>query len=320
MYRFRFTAGIWDRSLSYFSRRHTKKLITMLVLTAGTLGASAAPSLSRVSCSSNAYSAPGTDACSIYLTARTRSRIVVSLTSNNPAVTVPGAVTVRSEATGFTASVSAVTTAQTATITAEAEGITATFNITVSPASSGTPALSINASSIGFGDVQVNTAAEQSLTLTSTGTAAATVTSANITGAGFSISRTTVPVTLNPGQAMTVQVGFDPASAGTFSGQLSFASNASVPAVALNGAGTALSVDLSWTAPSSPNDPIAGYNVYRASSGTTSFQRLNTSAETQTGYSDSSVQSGTSYEYYVTSVDSAGNESSPSTTTTVTIP
>ena len=286
------------------------------------LSASATSPVSRVSCGNNSFTAPGNDACSVYLTARTSGRMNVKLSSNNAAVTVPANVTVKSGAstTGFKATVGAVTTAQTATITAQGGGTTATFSITLSPAATGTPALSLNSTSIGFGSVEVNTAAEQSLTLTSTGTAAATLTSAGVSGTGFSVTGATFPVTLNPGQAMTVEVGFDPASDATFSGQLSFGSNASTPTVTLSGVGTAPLVGLSWTAPSSPSDPIVGYNVYRALSGTTSFQRLNASTDAQTAYTDSSVQSGTSYDYMVKSVDSGGNESAPSNTTTVAIP
>ena len=222
--------------------------------------------------------------------------------------------------TGFKAAVSAVTATQTAIITAQAGGIARTFSITVSPATSGTPALSLNTTSIGFGGIAVNTAVEQPLTLSSTGTAPVTITGANVSGTGFSVTGITLPLTLNPGQALTVEVGFDPTTASTFSGQLSIGSNVSTKTVALSGTGTAHYVDLSWTAPSSPNDPVVGYNVYRAPSGTQSFQRVNTSTETQTAYADDSVQSGASYDYVVKSVDAAGTESAPSNTTTVIVP
>jgi len=65
--------------------------------------------------------------------------------------------------------------------------------------------------------------------------------------------------------------------------------------------------------------PISGYNVYRAVGGTTSFAVVN-SMDTQTAYTDSSVQAGQSYNYYVTTVDSSGAESAPSNTTSVTVP
>lgn len=318
----KFRAGIWNRYSRYISFNKLGKTLTTLGLMAAALAASATSSLSRVSCGGNSYSAPATDACSVYLTTKSNTRTYVTLKSNNPAVTVPSGVTVKQEAitTGFKASVSGVTTAQTAIITAQAGGVAATFSITLSPPATGTAALSVNTNSIGFGSVEVDKAVAQPLTLSSTGTAPVTVTSANVSGTGFSVSGITLPLTLNPGQSLTVEVGFDPATAGTFGGQLSIASNAAANPVTLSGTGTAAYVDLSWTAPSSTSDPAVGYNVYRAPSGTQSFQRVNTSTDAQTAYTDNTVQSGSSYDYIVKSVDSSGTESTPSNTTTVAIP
>jgi fibronectin type 3 domain-containing protein len=87
----------------------------------------------------------------------------------------------------------------------------------------------------------------------------------------------------------------------------------------LSGTGNPHEVNLSWIAPTGSSDPISGYNVYRAPSGSTSFAMLN-SVSSQTAYTDAGVQSGQTYQYYVTSVDSSGVESSPSNTTTVTVP
>ncbi len=70
------------------------------------------------------------------------------------------------------------------------------------------PQLAVSAASLSFGSVTVNTATIQSLTLTSTGTSPVTVNSAAITGAGFTIVGGSLPVTLNPTQAVTLQVQF----------------------------------------------------------------------------------------------------------------
>lgn len=80
------------------------------------------------------------------------------------------------------------------------------------------------------------------------------------------------------------------------------------------------SVDLAWDPPPSSPVTIAGYNVYRASAGSSSFQLVNSSPESQTKYTDSNVTSGLSYSYYVESVDGSGTQSSPSNTVSVTIP
>jgi fibronectin type 3 domain-containing protein len=131
-----------------------------------------------------------------------------------------------------------------------------------------------------------------------------------------------LPATLNPGQTINLTLTFDPSAVGAAPGQLTVISNASAnptATVSLTGTGISHRVDLSWVAPSGSSDPIAGYNVYRAAGGTSSFA-LVTSMDYQTAFTDSSVQSGQSYNYYVTRVDSAGAESVPSNQTTVTVP
>ena len=95
------------------------------------------------------------------------------------------------------------------------------------------PQLTVSARSLSFGNVTVNTAATQSLTLTSTGTSPVTVNSAAITGSGFSIVAQSFPMTLNPNQSLTLQVQFDPTATGTASGQLAISSNSSTGGTAL---------------------------------------------------------------------------------------
>jgi hypothetical protein len=183
--------------------------------------------------------------------------------------------------------------------------------------------LSVNSSSIAFGNVTVNTQATQTVTLTASGTAAVTVNSATVSGTGFSVSGSNFPVTLNPGQTLSLNVQFAPTAAGSATGQLTINSNSSTNPtanVALSGTGTSHQVDLSWSAPASSSDPVAGYNVYRAPTGSGSYQLINPSVNGATVYTDSNVTSGTTYDYIVKSVDSAGSESVPSNTSTVTVP
>ncbi len=186
------------------------------------------------------------------------------------------------------------------------------------------PQLTISTASVSFGSVAVNTAITQSLTLTSTGTTAVTVNSAVIGGAGFIILGGSFPVTLNPTQILTLQLQFEPATAGAQTGQITINSNSTnggMAVVALNGTGTAVAheVDLSWNAPTSSLDPVAGYNIYR-STGSGTFGLINSSAALGLVYVDNTVVSGISYSYVVKSVDSGGVESVPSNQVTVTIP
>jgi hypothetical protein len=186
------------------------------------------------------------------------------------------------------------------------------------------PQLTISSTTVSFGSVADGTATTQSLTLTSTGTTPVTVSTATITGAGFTILGGPFPVTLNPSQTLTLQLQFEPTTAGALTGQLTINSNSTTgsPAiVGLSGTGTSVAhyVDLSWDAPVSSPDPVAGYNIYRLT-GTGSFARINASPVSMVAYVDNNVTSGTSYSYQVTSVDSSGVESTPSNEITVTIP
>jgi len=187
------------------------------------------------------------------------------------------------------------------------------------------PTLTISPTSVAFGNVTVNTATTLPVTLTSTGTTPVTINSAALTGTGYTMSGATFPVTLNPNLAVTLEVQFDPTATGAAAGQLSIQSNSSTNATAvisLSGtAGTVIhQVDLSWDAPSSSADPIVGYNIYRSPGGSSTYQLVNSSVDSQTTYVDSTVQTGLTYDYYVESVDPAGVESVPSNEVAATVP
>jgi hypothetical protein len=199
-------------------------------------------------------------------------------------------------------------------LTASANTVAKTFALQLG---AGVPTLSVNAATIAFGNVNLNSPATQSLILTSTGTAAVTVSAAAVSGTGFTISGGSFPITLNPTQTATISVQFDPTTAVAFTGQVTITSNSSTGSstvIGLTGTGVGLvyAVNLSWNAPASSTDPVAGYNVYRAPSGSTNYTQLNTAAVTQTTYEDTTVLNGQTYDYIVESVDGSGVTSSPS--------
>ncbi|MGB8538506.1 MAG: choice-of-anchor D domain-containing protein [Acidobacteriaceae bacterium] len=280
--------------------------------------------LSGLSCTSASMTGAGSDTCTVTLSSAAGSGgVSVGLTSSSASVTVPATVVVPANATsaGFTATVSSVTTAQSVTLTASAGGVSKTFALQLNAA---VPTLTISPASLAFGNVTVNTASTLPVTLTSTGTAPVTINSATLTGTGFTMSGATFPVTLNPSLAITLDVQFDPTATGAVTGQLTIQSNSSTNAtvmVGLSGTGSAShQVTLTWDAPSSSTDPVAGYHVYRSTGGSSAYQLLNSSADTQTTYVDTNVQSGTTYDYIVKSVDASGVESTASNEATATIP
>jgi hypothetical protein len=190
---------------------------------------------------------------------------------------------------------------------------------------SSTPTLSVNSSSISFGQVTLNAPSTQSLTLMSTGTASLTLSSATVSGAGFSATGISFPKTLNPGQSATLDVEFDPTAAGSASGKLVIASNSSSGSsttVTLSGTGEAASgyrVNLSWDA-GSTGVQIAGYHIYRAISGSSEYQELNSSLDTSISYTDATVKDSTTYDYYIEAVSSSGVSSAPSTVLSIAVP
>lgn len=290
-------------------------------------GGTGAAVLSALSCTSATVTGAGTDSCTVTLSAAAPSSgVAVTLSSNNTAVTVPALVTVPANAStvAFTATVASVNSAETATLTSTAGGVNETFAIRLSPqvaGSGGTPTLSINASTVSFGNVAVGVPSTQSITLSSTGTGAVSVTGASLSGTGFTESGVTFPLTLNAGQSATLNLQFEPTATGAAAGKLTISSNSSTNSSAvipLSGTGVPLAIALNWDAPG--GSTISGYNIYRATGTSSSFQKLNSSVNSPDSYTDAAVQPSTTYEYYVTSVDSTGTESAPSNTATVVVP
>lgn len=285
---------------------------------------------SKLSCASDSMTGSGTDRCTVTLSADApRGGVLVGLSSSDPAVTVPDKITVhaKEKKASFNAAVSAVSSAQSATLTANAGGVSATFALHLgsnsTTAAAQTIGLSISSTSVSFGNVVLNTPATQSVTLTSTGTAAVTISSVASAGTGFTDSGLSLPLTLNPGQTATLNAQFDPTAAGAKTGQLTITSNASTNGtaiVALSGTGISDAIELNWDAPGSSTVEITGYHIYRSTKGNSSYQMLNQSADTETTYRDNTVQNGVTYDYYVTSVDSSGVESGPSNSTSLTVP
>jgi fibronectin type 3 domain-containing protein len=89
----------------------------------------------------------------------------------------------------------------------------------------------------------------------------------------------------------------------------------------LTGTGTPApqhSVNLSWTASTSPN--ITGYNIYRGVKSGGPYSKINSVLIASTVYSDTPVVDGLTYYYVTTAVDSNNQESAYSNQTQAVIP
>jgi hypothetical protein len=173
-----------------------------------------------------------------------------------------------------------------------------------------------------FGNVAVGSNSVQQGTLTA-GSSDITVTSAAWNGQGYSLSGITFPAVVPAGQSVPFSVTFAPQTAGSTPGSVVFDSNAtnSPTTETLTGSGTQQqsqhSVALSWDPSSSQ---VIGYNVYRRAGSSGSYTKINTSVDPATSYTDTSVQSGQTYDYVTTAVDSSNAESAYSNQATAAIP
>jgi hypothetical protein len=129
------------------------------------------------------------------------------------------------------------TAAGTSTVTLSATNSTGMGSATLTLTISAGALLSINPSSLAFGNVNVGSGPSQTITLTNTGGATLNITAATITGAGYTM--TLGPTTINAGANTTFNVTFTPTSGAASSGTITITSNApnSPATIALNGTG-----------------------------------------------------------------------------------
>ena len=108
-------------------------------------------------------------------------------------------------------------------------------------------ALTATPSSIAFGSVAVGSEETQTIKLENTGSEAAAISKMTISGTGVSVSGMTAPLTLAAGQTTNLTVTYKPTAAGTLTGSVSIASNATDPSVQISLNATATLSTLSAT-------------------------------------------------------------------------
>ena len=199
--------------------------------------------LSGLSCSKTAETGAASDTCTVTLgAAAPTGGMVVNLASNSTAVTVPATVTIaaKSSSGSFMARVASVTTAQKVSVVATIPNSASNFTLILQAA---IPSVSISSSGLSFGNTIVNTSASKTVTLTSSGNVPVTLNSVTATGAGFTVSGITFPLTLKPGQTANLAIQFDPTALGAVNGQVTVSSNSATAAtMAIKVSGTGIPV------------------------------------------------------------------------------
>jgi beta-galactosidase len=195
----------------------------------------------------------------------------------------------------------------------------ATATLTVNAA---TLALNASSTALSFGNVIVSASSTQNVTLTNAGNSNITISNVSVSGPGFNATGVSTGLILTPGQTATLKATFTPAATGSVTGSASVMSNASnsPDTIALSGTGLAQvkhSVSLSWSPSTST---VIGYNSYSSTVSGGPYVKLNTAPVPTTTYTDTTVQSGLTYYYVVTAVDSTNAESTFSTEVPANIP
>ncbi|HXA75822.1 MAG TPA: choice-of-anchor D domain-containing protein [Candidatus Acidoferrales bacterium] len=180
------------------------------------------------------------------------------------------------------------------------------------------PQLSATPTSLSLGNVALTSSSTQTVTLTNVGNSSVNVSQISVSGAGFSTSGPTLPLTLAPGQSTSASVVFAPTGYGTFTGSVSVVSSATNSPLIVSLNGSSYADILSWD-PSTSG--VVGYNVYRGTqSGGPYGTKMNSSLITSTTFTDTSVQAGQTLFYVVTAVDSSSVESNYSNQISATVP
>ena len=215
----------------------------------------------------------------------------------------------------------------------------ATGLISYSLSGTGVAAATLDATpiNVAFGNVPVGTRISKTVQVMNYGTRTAVIASASVGGAGFSTAGLTLPMALAAGSTKSFTLQFAPTGTGTNSGTIKLKTIFGGNGLTLNMSGTGTkskgagspppsgpgvspathSVALSWHA--SPSSDVIGYNVYRATSPSTTYGIV-ANCPAVMNYTDGTAQAGQTYTYVVTAVDSVGMESAYSAPVTAAIP
>ncbi len=190
------------------------------------------------------------------------------------------------------------------------------------PGNATTRLLRADPTTLSFGGIDVGGSGILSSVLTNVGNSNVTVSGVSVSGAGFDVSGISTGQVLLPGEKAALNVTLAPALIGAVVGNAVVSSDAtnSPTVVSFSGIGVRLTshaATLQWDASTSA---VSGYYVYSSTISGGPYTRQTSSPLANTSYRDTTVQSGQTYYYVVTSVDASGIESSYSNQASALIP
>jgi Abnormal spindle-like microcephaly-assoc'd, ASPM-SPD-2-Hydin len=166
--------------------------------------------------------------------------------------------------------------AATGAIAIVSDAIEPTMTVSLAGDGAAIAALDSSPNSVLFGSVAVGSEVTKTVQLSSTGSV--TISNLSFSGSGVSVSGVSVPFTLTPGKDANLTITYKPMSAGTLSGSVLIASNASDSSMTISLSGTATTSTFS-TLTATPSSITFG-NVVVGSESTQTI-RLANSGDTQ---------------------------------------
>jgi Abnormal spindle-like microcephaly-assoc'd, ASPM-SPD-2-Hydin/Protein of unknown function (DUF1573) len=181
----------------------------------------------------------------------TSSLTISQLSVSGAGYSISGLATPSTIAAGASATFSAVFAPTTAgslpgsvTVSSNAPGSPSTVALSGTGVA-GTVTLSANPNSLSFGSVNAGVTSSKSITLTNSGTSNVTISQVTVSAKDVAASGVTTPLTLTPGQSQTMNVAFDPSAAETVSGNITVASTqGGNTVIALSGTGIQAGISL----------------------------------------------------------------------------
>ncbi len=153
------------------------------------------------------------------------------------------------------------------------------------PPPSGNGQLSATPGSVDFGTVEVGVSSTQTVTFSNAGTGSLTISQGAVSGAGFTMTGQTFPLTLSAGQSSSVDVQFAPTVTGSTTGSVSLVSSAtnSPTSVTLNGAGVRHQLSITPSSVSFGNVMVGTANAQTVTLTNSGTANLNISQGSATG-------------------------------------
>jgi hypothetical protein len=160
--------------------------------------------------------------------------------------------------------------------------------------------LAASPSTMNFGSIQLLGSQMLNETVTNSGGSRVTISRAAVTGTGFSLNSITLPQTLAVGQSLTLSIFFSPKSAGTASGTLTLASNASDPNISVSLSATGASPGQLTVSPGSISFGSVVVGTSQSHSGTLSATGSNVMVSSATSTSSEFALSGMAFPLSIT--------------------